>query len=89
MGNKKQLTEDQLESLGTLYVQMHKDAIKTWEIGMIAFPVKSAEYTNICSAGKQIQKFLFKLIDKAIYDFKWSEEKRLKIFGEVHYYTFL
>lgn len=82
MRKKKQLTKEQLESLGKLYSNMLKHSIDTWDIAMKGFRLDSTEYNLICSSGKAIQRVYLRLYFYAADECNWSEEKMREIFTE-------
>ena len=53
---------------------MYRSAIRAWEIGMQAFPIKSRQYGSICGTGRRVRETYFLIMGEAEAR-KWRGDK--------------
>lgn len=77
---RKQMSDADLERLGSLYCHMLVRAVEAWELAMRCMLINGQQYREICRSGKSIQKIYLALRDKAIFEHKWEKERVDSVF---------
>lgn len=76
---RKEITDEQLETMGRTLATMHQEAIEVWRLAMRTMPIASSQYRMVCASGRAVQRAYVALEEEA-WNRGWPDNRVNEVF---------